>query len=106
MLAQGEHYVRAVAADDGHVYAGLLEKRLLMRIDRASGAVRQLAEGGAAIGTVALNGDRVLAAAGGELIDVRKDGTDLRRVTAESGADLRPLTRCPPVTIVPPPDTM
>ncbi|MGP3935226.1 outer membrane protein assembly factor BamB family protein [Nonomuraea sp. KM88] len=83
--AQGEHNVRAVAADDRYVYAGLLEKQLLVRIDRESGAVRQLAAGGAAIGVVALNGDRVLAAAGGELIDVRKDGTDLRRITVESG---------------------
>lgn len=85
VLAPGEHYVRAVAADDTHVYAGLLEKRLLMRIDRASGEIRQLADAGAAFGVVTLHGDRVLAAAGGELIDVRKDGTDLRRVTVESG---------------------
>ncbi|WP_049562842.1 outer membrane protein assembly factor BamB family protein [Nonomuraea sp. SBT364] len=85
VLAQGEHYVRAVAADDRYVYAGLLEKQLLVRVDRVSGAVQQLAAGSAAIGVVALNGDRVLAAAGGELIDVRKDGTDLRRVTVESG---------------------
>ncbi|MEV4217766.1 PQQ-binding-like beta-propeller repeat protein [Nonomuraea sp. NPDC049725] len=85
VLAQGEHYVRAVAADDRYVYAGLLEKKLLVRVDRVSGEVTRLAEAGAAFGVVTLNGDRVVAAAGPELIDVRKDGTDLRRVTVETG---------------------
>ncbi|MGN9782680.1 outer membrane protein assembly factor BamB family protein [Nonomuraea sp. ZG12] len=85
VLVQGEHYVRAVAADAGYVYAGLLEKNRLMRVDRVSGAVQELAAGDAGIGVVAVNGDRVLAASGGELIDVRKDGTDLRRVQVDSG---------------------
>jgi outer membrane protein assembly factor BamB len=85
VLVQGEHYVRAVAADAEYVYAGLLEKNRLMRVDRVSGAVQELADGGASIGVVAVNGDRVLAASGGELIDVRKDGTDLRRVQVDSG---------------------
>ena len=85
VLVPGEHYVRAVAADAEYVYAGLLEKGRLMRVDRVSGAVQELAAGGASIGVVAVNGDRVLAASGGELIDVRKDGTDLRRVRVDSG---------------------
>ncbi|MGI5272816.1 PQQ-binding-like beta-propeller repeat protein [Nonomuraea sp. CA-218870] len=85
VLASGEHYVRAVAADDRYVYAGLLEKKLLMRIDRVSGAITQLATADAAFGAVTVNGDRVVAVAGGELIDVRKDGSDLRRVTVGSG---------------------
>jgi len=85
VLAPGEHHVRAVAADDRYVYAGLLEKQLLMRIDRVSGDIVQLATAGAAFGVVTLNGDRVVAAAGAELIDVRKDGTDLRRVRVGSG---------------------
>ncbi|MDA0633907.1 PQQ-binding-like beta-propeller repeat protein [Nonomuraea sp. MCN248] len=85
VLASGEHYVRAVAADDRYVYAGLLEKKLLMRIDRVSGAITQLATAGAAFGAVTVNGDRVVAVAGSELIDVRKDGSDLRRVTVGSG---------------------
>ncbi|WP_336205659.1 hypothetical protein [Nonomuraea sp. LPB2021202275-12-8] len=85
VLVQGEHYVRAVAADARYVYAGLLEKYRLMRVDRVSGAVQELAAGSASIGVVAVNGDRVLAASGGELIDVRKDGTDLRRVRVDSG---------------------
>ena len=85
VLVQGEHYVRAVAADADYVYAGLLEKNRLMRVDRVSGAVQELAAGDTSIGVVAVNGDRVLAASGGELIDVRKDGTDLRRVQVDSG---------------------
>jgi len=56
-----------------------------MRVDRVSGAVQELAAGDTSIGVVAVNGDRVLAASGGELIDVRKDGTDLRRVQVDSG---------------------
>ncbi|TDE26754.1 hypothetical protein E1295_43785 [Nonomuraea mesophila] len=96
--AQGESNVRAIQADDRHVYAGLLEKRLLVRIDRDSGAVLRLAAGDSGVGAVALNGDRVLAAAGGELIDVRKDGTDLRRVTVESGL-LDALTTAPDGTV-------
>lgn len=85
MLAQGERYARAVAADDEYVYAGLLDKAKLVRIDRTSGAVQQLAAAPTGVGVVTLHGDRVLAAAGGELIDVRKDGSDPRRVKLESG---------------------
>ncbi|MFD9948125.1 PQQ-binding-like beta-propeller repeat protein [Nonomuraea sp. NPDC059023] len=85
VLAQGEHYVRAVAVDDTTAYAGLLEKAKLLAVDRASGAVRELAQGPAAVGTVALYGDRVLAASGSTLIDVRKDGTDRRQFEAGVG---------------------
>ncbi|GAA2785947.1 PQQ-binding-like beta-propeller repeat protein [Nonomuraea dietziae] len=45
VLAAGERYVRAVAADADNVYAGLLDKGKLVAIDRASGAVRELAQG-------------------------------------------------------------
>ncbi|MBB6349147.1 outer membrane protein assembly factor BamB family protein [Nonomuraea muscovyensis] len=86
VLAQGERYVRAVAADAGHVYAGLLDKAKLVRIDRASGAVQEVAAAPTGVGVVTLYGDRVLAAAGAELIDVRKDGSDPRRVKLESGS--------------------
>ncbi|MFI6790613.1 PQQ-binding-like beta-propeller repeat protein [Nonomuraea sp. NPDC050383] len=86
VLAQGERYVRAVAADDTYVYAGLLDKAKLVRIERATGQVRELASAPTGVGAITLHGDRVLAAAGGELIDVRKDGTDLRRVTLEQGS--------------------
>ncbi|WP_188187362.1 PQQ-binding-like beta-propeller repeat protein [Nonomuraea sp. SYSU D8015] len=85
VLAQGERYVRAVAADAAHVYAGLLDKAKLVRIDRADGTVRELASGPAGIGAVAVHGDRVLAASGNVLIDVRTDGTDQRRVTLDGG---------------------
>ncbi|MFI7054938.1 hypothetical protein ACIBLB_23005 [Streptosporangium canum] len=85
VLVQGEHYVRAVAADETTAYVGLLEKAKLMAVDRVSGAVRELAQGPAAVGTVSLYGDRVLAASGSTLIDVRKDGTDRRQFEAGVG---------------------
>ncbi|MFC7100893.1 hypothetical protein ACFQQB_10740 [Nonomuraea rubra] len=80
VLAAGERYVRAVAADAENVYAGLLDKGKLVAINRTTGAVTELAQGTTGIGVVAEHGDRILATSGQTLIDVRKDGTDLRRV--------------------------
>ncbi|MEU8302892.1 hypothetical protein AB0C84_04960 [Actinomadura sp. NPDC048955] len=80
VLAAGERYVRAVAADADNVYAGLLDKGKLVAIRRSDGAVRELAQGATGIGAVAERGDRVLAASGTTLLDVRKDGTDLRSI--------------------------
>ncbi|WP_431911544.1 PQQ-binding-like beta-propeller repeat protein [Nonomuraea jabiensis] len=85
VLVQGERYVRAVAADATYVYAGLLDKGRLVRITRADGAVKELAAGPTGIGAIAVHGDRVLAAAGDTLIDIRKDGTDERRATLAGG---------------------
>ena len=85
VLTAGERYVRAVAADADHVYAGLLDKAKLVRIDRATGAKLDLATGPAGIGAVADHGDRVLALSGGTLIDVRDDGTDARTVSLATG---------------------
>ncbi|MGN9782681.1 outer membrane protein assembly factor BamB family protein [Nonomuraea sp. ZG12] len=85
VLAAGERYVRAVAADAEYVYAGLLDKARLVRIDRATGAKLDLATGPAGIGFVADHGDRVLALSGGTLIDVRDDGTDARTVSLGTG---------------------
>ncbi|MEU0565471.1 PQQ-binding-like beta-propeller repeat protein [Nonomuraea sp. NPDC005983] len=82
VLAPGERYVRAVAADATTVYAGLLDKGKLMAINRADGKVRELAQGPTGIGVVADHGDRVLAVSGSTIIDVRKDGTDLKKVEA------------------------
>ncbi|GAA3200160.1 hypothetical protein GCM10010486_82500 [Nonomuraea roseoviolacea subsp. carminata] len=86
VLAQGERYVRAVAADATYVYAGLLDKAKLVRIERATGKVTELASAPTGVGAITLHGERVLAAAGGELIDVRKDGSDLRRTTLVEGS--------------------
>ncbi|MBT2227204.1 PQQ-binding-like beta-propeller repeat protein [Nonomuraea sp. NEAU-A123] len=86
VLVPGERYVRAVAADAEHVYAGLLDKAQLMSIDRATGAVTRLATGPTGFGAVAEHGDRVLAASGGTLIDVRKDGTDAKQPTLAEGS--------------------
>ncbi|MDL4775397.1 hypothetical protein [Actinomadura xylanilytica] len=80
VLAAGERYVHAVAADATTVYAGLLDKAKLVAISRADGTVRELAAGGAGFGTVAEHGDRVLGASGSTLYDARKDGGDLRTV--------------------------
>ncbi|WP_240506246.1 PQQ-binding-like beta-propeller repeat protein [Thermoactinospora rubra] len=96
VLATGERYVRAVAADATTVYAGLLDKGKLVAIDRATGAVRELAQGPAGVGVIADHGDRVLAAGGSTLIDVRKDGSDLRKV---EGAQLDALTVAPDGTV-------
>ncbi|SEG97234.1 PQQ-like domain-containing protein [Nonomuraea solani] len=98
VLAAGERYVRAVAADAVNVYAGLLDKGRLVAIDRATGAVKELAQGTAGIGVVADHGDRVLAVSGPTLIDVRKDGTDIRRVALGSGS-LDALTVAPDGTV-------
>ncbi|MEU6742726.1 PQQ-binding-like beta-propeller repeat protein [Streptosporangium sandarakinum] len=92
VLATGERYVRAVAADDGAVYAGLLDKGKLVRIDRATGAKSDLATGPTGIGAITLNGERVLAASGGVLIDVRKDGADERRVGLAEGSGIDMMT--------------
>ena len=85
VLAAGERYVRGIAADDAYVYAGLLDKGKLVRIDRATGAKLDLATGPTGIGYVADHGDRVLALSGGTLIDVREDGTDVRTVSLATG---------------------
>lgn len=98
VLASGEHYVRAISADDTTVYAGLLDKGKLMAIDRASGAIRELASGPAGIGAIADHGDRLLALAGSVLIDIRKDGTDARRVDLGTG-NLDMLTIAPDGTV-------
>ncbi|WP_242454266.1 PQQ-binding-like beta-propeller repeat protein [Bailinhaonella thermotolerans] len=86
VLVPGERYVRAVAADATTVYAGLLDKGRLIAIDRATGAKRELAQGPTGVGVVELHGDRVLAVSGTQLIDVKKDGTDPRRIEAPSGS--------------------
>lgn len=80
VLVPGEHYVRTVAADDEYVYAGLLDKAKLMAIDRSDGTVRELASGSGGFGTVAEHGDRVLTGNGSKLLDMNKDGGDLRTV--------------------------
>ncbi len=97
VLAAGERYVRSVAADADHVYAGLLDKGKLMSIDRGSGAVRELAQGPTGIGVVAPHGDRILAVSGTTLIDVHKDGADVRKV--ETGAGLDALVSTPDGTV-------
>jgi outer membrane protein assembly factor BamB len=80
ILATGERYVRAVAADDTSVYAGLLDKAKLVAINRADGTVRTLAQGGTGFGAIAEHADRVLAASGTTLFDIRKDGGDSRTI--------------------------
>ncbi|MFI6595418.1 hypothetical protein ACIBHX_04170 [Nonomuraea sp. NPDC050536] len=92
VLAAGERYVRAVAADDTSVYAGLLDKGKLIAIDRRTGAKRELAQGPTGIGVVQDFGDRVLAGSGDTLIDVRKDGTDGKRATLAGSIDMLTVT--------------
>ncbi|GAA2769397.1 hypothetical protein [Nonomuraea dietziae] len=78
---EGERYVRGISADAEYVYAGLLDKAKLMRITRADGTIKELAQGPSGLVELADHGDRVLATSGRELIDIRKDGTDDRRTT-------------------------
>ncbi|WP_246148963.1 PQQ-binding-like beta-propeller repeat protein [Nonomuraea turkmeniaca] len=92
VLATGERYVRAIAADAQNVYAGLLDKGKLVAINRATGAVKELAQGTTGIGVLAEHGDRVFAVSGPSLIDVRKDGTDARNVAIPPGSSLDALT--------------
>ncbi|WP_327091109.1 PQQ-binding-like beta-propeller repeat protein [Nonomuraea sp. NBC_01738] len=95
VLVPGERYVRAVAADDTTVYAGLLDKGRLIAINRADGTKRELAQGPTGVYAVTLHGDRVLAASGDTLIDVRKDGTDLRTVKLGEGTSIDAVTATP-----------
>ncbi|MEV2268389.1 hypothetical protein [Nonomuraea africana] len=81
VLAAGERYVRGISADAEYVYAGLLDKAKLMRITRADGTIKELAQGPSGLVELADHGDRILATSGRELIDIRKDGTDDRRTT-------------------------
>ena len=81
VLAAGERYVRAVAADADRVYAALLDKAKLVAIDRVTGKVTTLATGAGGFATVAVGNGRVIAASGSTLYDVRPDGTDLRTVS-------------------------
>ncbi|MEV6651727.1 hypothetical protein [Streptomyces sp. NPDC051219] len=80
VLDSNERYVRSVAADATHVYAGLLDTGKLISINRSTGAVRVLAQGGTGFSTVSLGRTRVRAASGNTLYDLRTDGTDLRKV--------------------------
>ena len=80
-IVTGERYARAVAVDATTVYAGALDKRQLIAVDRVTGEKRVLASGGTGFGVIAQHGDRVLAASGSVLFDVKKDGTDLRTVS-------------------------
>ncbi|GAA0948491.1 YncE family protein [Virgisporangium aurantiacum] len=80
VLATGERYVRAVAADATNVYAGLLDKAKLVAINRTTGAVTTLATGTGGFATVGVGNGRVVATSGSTLYDVRPDGTDLRTV--------------------------
>ncbi|MCG5214439.1 PQQ-binding-like beta-propeller repeat protein [Streptosporangium soli] len=82
----GERYVRAIGADDDNVYAGLLDKGKLLAIDRADGTARELATGSTGFGAIADHGDRVLGTSGAVLVDIRKDGTDKRTVSLDSGS--------------------
>ncbi|MGA5759416.1 PQQ-binding-like beta-propeller repeat protein [Nonomuraea bangladeshensis] len=99
VLATGERYVRALAADADNVYAGLLDKGKLMAINRATGAVKELAQGATGISVVVEHGDRILAVSGQTLIDVRKDGTDARNVPLGSISSLDALTVAPDGTV-------
>ncbi|MFG3496764.1 hypothetical protein [Streptomyces sp. NPDC047886] len=81
VLATGERYVRAVAADATNVYAGLLDTAKLLAINRSTGAVRVLAQGDTGFSTVSIGRTRVRAGSGSTLYDVRTDGTDLRKVS-------------------------
>ncbi|MGW0805527.1 outer membrane protein assembly factor BamB family protein [Nonomuraea sp. NPDC002799] len=91
VLAPGERYVRAVAADADYVYAGLLDKGKLVRINRADGTLKELATGPTGVTNIVEHGDRVLATSGAVLIDVGKDGTGEHRVTLD-GSSIDMLT--------------
>lgn len=97
VLATGERYVRAVAADATNVYAGLLDKAKLVSINRSTGAVRELAQGSTGFGTVEVGRTRVRAASGSTLFDVRTDGTDRRTIDLD-GLSVDAITHAPDYT--------
>ncbi|MET9954616.1 hypothetical protein ABZ135_24155 [Streptomyces sp. NPDC006339] len=86
VLATGERYVRSLDADETNVYAGLLDTKKMVAINRSTGAVRVLAQGGAGFTTVAVGKTRVRGTSGSTLYDVKTDGTDPRTVTIKSPA--------------------
>ncbi|MER7520046.1 hypothetical protein [Streptomyces sp. NPDC126499] len=80
VLAAGERYVRSLDVDDTNVYAGLLDTKKMVAINRSTGAVRVLAQGGTGFTTVSVGRTRVRGTSGSTLYDVKTDGTDLRTV--------------------------
>ncbi|MFJ9743140.1 hypothetical protein [Streptomyces sp. NPDC101166] len=92
----GENNVRSVAVDSSYVYAGLLDSKPLISVNRLTGAVRTLAEGDGGFATVGLGRTRVRAGSGTKLYDVKTDGTDLRAV--ELGGSVDAIGRGPDYT--------
>ncbi|MET9435794.1 hypothetical protein [Streptomyces sp. NPDC006551] len=84
VLATGERYVRSLDVDDTNVYAGLLDTKKMVAINRSTGAVRVLAQGGTGFTTVSVGRTRVRGTSGSTLYDVKTDGTDLRTVPIKS----------------------
>ncbi|MFF5975956.1 hypothetical protein ACFY7C_31045 [Streptomyces sp. NPDC012769] len=80
VLATGERYVRSLDVDDTNVYAGLLDTKKMVAVNRSTGAVRVLAQGDAGFTTVSVGRTRVRGTSGSTLYDVKTDGTDLRKV--------------------------
>ncbi|UUS34420.1 MULTISPECIES: PQQ-binding-like beta-propeller repeat protein [Streptomyces] len=85
-LATGEHHVRAVAADATNVYAGLLDTKQLLAVNRSTGAVRVLAQGDTGFSTVSVGRTRLRAGSGSTLYDMKTDGSDVRKVSLGSNS--------------------
>ena len=80
----GQQYVRAIAADEQFVYAGTQPVGHLIAYDRITGEKRDITpslDTAFAVTVMTRNGDRIIAGAGSQLIDVLPDGSDAHIVT-------------------------
>lgn len=81
--ADGEQYVRTIAADAEYVYAGTLSAGHLIRFSRVDGAKLDITpDGYGAAASILVRDGRVLCAMGLSIVDLAPDGTDVRAVEA------------------------
>jgi outer membrane protein assembly factor BamB len=82
-----ERYVRSLDVDGTNIYAGLLDSKKLVAVNRSTGAVKQLVTADTGFAAVSVGRTRVRAAAGNALYDLRTDGTDVRKVDVGASVD-------------------
>lgn len=91
VAVEGQQYVRSIAADDTYVFAGTHPIGHIVAFDRGTGERNDITPAGAnsaAMYTMTMVGDRLIAANGRQLIDIRTDGSDAMYIpTAEAPID-------------------
>lgn len=84
----GQQYVRAIAADETFVYAGTQPAGHVIAYDRTTGEKHDITpslDGLPGVTVMALAGDRLIYGAGPQLVDLRRDGSDVRLVPLPDG---------------------